>query len=239
MSEKIYPAECREGAFTHQYCEIAMESYYRAIQAHAHLKRDGYCAIDTWDIYGNMNKGIISTVVFSAMAIESFLNDYAAACLGDNEYYQNFDRLSAIGKFQLIAKFIMRVEIDKSKSYYSLLKAVFSNRDKLVHNKSKKSAFQGYTKEELDDIERSLEMSGYEPQEPCYDVKEIDKDMRMGLDALRAMREMVSFFDAHDESVCALFRFFGSTLEFYVTEPYRKELFSLLKIPIEKEKGGA
>lgn len=239
MSKKIYPAECREGAFTHQYCEIAMESYYLAMQAHTHLKRVNYCEIDTWDIYWKMNKGIISTVVFSAMAIESFLNDYAAACLGDDEYYQNFDRLSAVGKFQLIAKFIMRVKIDKSRAYYFLLKMVFSNRDKLVHNKSKKSTFQGYTKEELDDIERSLEVSGYEPPEPYYDVKDIAKDMHMGLDALRAIREMVSFFDAHDESVCALFRFFGSTLDFYVNEPYKKEVFRLLKIPIEKCNGDA
>lgn len=234
MSRGIYPGYGREGAFTHKYCEIAMESYYQAMQAQERLKKLNYSQIDDDGDYWRMNKNIITTVVFSAMAIESFLNDYAAACLGDKEFYENFDRLSVMSKLQLIVTFIMHAEMDKSKIYYSLMKALFSCRDKFVHNKSKKMKFQGYTKEELDQIERWQEENDYVPEEPVYDAQDIAKDMRMGRDALRAMRELAAFFDAHDENICAQFRFFGSSLEFFVCEPYQKEIFQLLKIPVEK-----
>lgn len=229
MSRETYPGYGREGSFCHMYCEIAMEAYYQAMQAHAAIKARNYSAYENKD-YEAMNKHIVSTVVFSAMAIESFLNDYAAACLGDNEFYDNFDRLSVLSKFQLIAKFIIQTPVDKGQAYYSLLKSLFSNRDRFVHNKSRRMKFQGYPEELMEEIEQEwLSEEG-----PTFDLEDIRKDMRMGLDALKAMRELARFFDERDDNVSAQFHFFGSAVEFFVREPYQKEIFKLLKIPVEK-----
>ncbi len=229
MSRDIYPDYGREGSFCHMYCEIAMESYYQAMQAHAQIKAENYSAYENTN-YKAMNKGIISTIVFSAMAIESFLNDYAPACLGDDEFYDNFDRLSVLSKFQLISKFIIQTPIDKGQAYYFLLKSLFSRRDRFVHNKSRCMEFQGYPEEQMNEIEQAW----LSEDMPTFDVEDIRKDMRMGLDALKAMRELARFFDERDHNISALFRFFGSTVGFFVREPYQQEIFKLLKIPLEK-----
>ena len=126
MADAIYPNSFRINYFANTYCEMAMESYYNAKDLYLQIKKDNYVGERIHELVG-MEKQVISAVVFSAMCIESFFNDYSAACLGDVEFYDNFDKLSTISKFQLIAQFILKKEIDKSKSYYSRLKLLIKN----------------------------------------------------------------------------------------------------------------
>ena len=98
MAENIYPEGARNNMLAGMYSEIAMEAYFHATKYYRVIRENDYSAFVGYEL-SELNKYIVKTVVFSAMSIESFLNDYAAACLGDSEFYSNFDKLSTIGKF--------------------------------------------------------------------------------------------------------------------------------------------
>ena len=92
-----------------------MESYYNATASYKQIKEAEY----SWDYYGeydSMNKSVVSTIVFSAMAIEAFINDYAAACLGDLDFYDNFDKLS-------LSVSLINFDVPKIKLYEILIPA--------------------------------------------------------------------------------------------------------------------
>ena len=96
-----------------------MRNYYWAKKSYDTLDKTDY--ENYLYVLDEIHKYTISTVVFSAMSIEAFFNNYAASCLGDEEFYDNFDKLSVISKFKLIAKFILKEDIDKTQSYYLYL----------------------------------------------------------------------------------------------------------------------
>lgn len=202
MSTEIYPDGIRMNCFASDYCEIAMEAYYKASKSAETLKLMGYTAIDTDEIYSDMNKNIIVAIVFSAMSLESFFNDYAAACLGDSEFYNNFDKLSEISKFELIAKFILKTSVNKEKSYYCHLKSLTKNRNSYVHNKS-----QGMNADSI--LAEYAVAYNDNNDKPIYDAKIINHDLKDALIALKAIRDIAMFFDKHDSSVHVLSRFFG------------------------------
>lgn len=207
MADAIYPNALRKNYFANTYCEMAMESYYNAKDSYWRIKKDNYSGERTHEL-GEMEKQVISAVVFSAMCIESFFNDYSAACLGDVEFYDNFDKLSTISKFQLIAQFILKKEIDKSKSYYSRLKQLIKNRDNYVHNKSRFHEFQGYSKEEYEQIERIKKDADEEYIEYNFSKVSVDDTFNQSLNALKAIYDIAIFFDLYDTNTHAVDRLF-------------------------------
>ena len=117
MAKPIYPHCGRVDNFSLIYCEMAMEAYYHASQMLDEIKKKNYSAIEgaiEWDALG---KDVIKTVAFSAMTIEAFFNDYAAACLGDSEFYGSFDQLSPISKFELISVFGLDLSVGELAVY--------------------------------------------------------------------------------------------------------------------------
>ena len=176
MVECIYPEGARVNMLASMYSEIAMESYFYASKCYQVIRDNNYSRACVYD-ETEMDKHIVKTVVFSAMSIESFLNDYAAACLGDSEFYENFDKLSAIGKFQLIAKFILKCKVEKDRDYYFYLKTLFRLRDSYVHNKSKSFDLTGFGIS-LEDWDYIQEMHKEEVPEDsgALDKDEIDND---------------------------------------------------------------
>lgn len=239
MAEAIYPQGLRENCFFGVYSEIAMESFFKALQRYQEVKASNYLVSSGWEL-GEMDKHVISTVVFSAMCIESFLNNYAAACLGDSEYYEHFDRLSAIGKFQLIAKFILKTDLDKGKSYYSHLKQLFRNRDAYVHNKSKKSKYQGVTEDDLECYSNARQNMIDEGQyiEPSFPKEDVDHSIREARDALKAVKEIALFFDEYDSEAYAFARLFHPSGIIYghpSERRYKTAIFPLLGIEVDEK----
>ncbi len=125
----------RQNCFASNYAEIAIKNYYEIKEVYEKYKADKQNIEMRASIRGVIHNQMICCV-FAEMALESYFNDYAAACLGDNEFYDEFDKLSVIGKLQLIVKFILKKAFDKSKAYYSSLKTLVKDRNELVHNKS-------------------------------------------------------------------------------------------------------
>lgn len=185
------------------YSEIAFRNYFNIKQKYLFYKNDNL-NIDIFCEAHLINEQKMIAVVFAQMAIESFFNDYAAACLGDNEFYDNFDKLDIIGKFQLITKFILKKTLDKSCEPYNSLKSLIKLRNSYIHNKSEKykPLNQKYNiEEEPDDI----------PLEVMYksELKHYKNILQVAEIAIKAMAEVTKFFDASDEHVSAKFSFFG------------------------------
>lgn len=237
MTDGIYPNFIRENCFASRYCELAMDHYYEALHIYKDIESKNFHASMYAELHA-MENHIIATIVFSGMCLESFFNDYAAACLGDDEFYEYFDKLDVKNKFVLIAKFILKAEVDRSKSYYFHLTSLIKKRNYFVHNKSHKSAFQGYSEEEIQEIREMM------PQDLDYDnmvmgkvtIDEMKSDMKDGLNALKAVRDTANFFDQYDPNIYALNRLMGPCRIFdsEAQREQRKLVLSKLGIKVEQ-----
>ena len=207
MGRDIYPNLSRKNYLAGIYAEIAMQSYYNAHNLYEDIKKNNYNCNDFYQL-SEMEKQVISTVVFSAMCIESFFNNYAASCLGDAEFYDNFDKLSTISKFQLIAKFILKMDIDKSKAYYSRLKQLIRCRDNYVQNKSKLSKFQGLSEDEYGKIKEFREYIDEKLMECTLPKVDIDNTFKEAYNALKAIYDIAFLFDLYDSNIQAVTRLF-------------------------------
>ncbi len=200
-----YP-EChaRLNCLSPYYSEIAFRNYLIVKQKYLLYKNDD---LNT-DIFCEshlINEHKMIAVVFAQMAIESFFNDYAATCLGDDEFYDNFDKLDILGKFQLITKFILKDNLDKGCEPYNSLKSLIKLRNSYIHNKSVeyKSANinNSIDDDEINDI----------PLDVMYksELKSYKNMLQVAETAIKAIAKVTKYFDARDEHVSAKFNFFG------------------------------
>ncbi len=209
---KIYPDCVRTNVLTSNHSRIAMKHYCSAKKEFELIKEKQY-SFDTYENFNSMSEHIDVVCVFSAMAIEAFFNDYAAACLGDSEFYDNFDKLSTISKFQLIAKFILKVKLDKNKSYYSNLKALIKERDSLVHGKSKSFVF---------DSEKDItsEWDTDTSEFPHINYQAVGADFKRAQNAIKALRDIALLFDSIDCNASAKFRLLSYSNIIELNEDY-------------------
>ena len=204
----MYPHELRVINYSLIYSDIAILHYYNAKTIYKRLA-------DKWDPYQALEiqlpffQHILIAVTFSQMAIESFINDYASACLSDAVFEDDFGSLNIVKKFQIVAMFLLHAEFDKSHSYYSLLKQLVKTRNDYVHNKSKKSDFQGYTLQEINEIHRIEKELNVNPTEPITNIREFKNQLAEARDAIKAIRDIALYFDKHDNQVYAIERLLG------------------------------
>ena len=230
--KQIYPQCGRTNYNAGIYADIAMRNYIRAKRQFECLDfgttgLSEYLAFDLFFEYS------VSTIIFSTMCIESFLNDYAAACLGDDEFYGYFDKLSIEGKFALIGKFLLKTDIDKSVSYYSRLKKLVRDRNEYTHSKSlevRLSDLAGLVSElTLEDLEAMR-----------TEVKPYRELLDSAKNSLCAIRDIAYFFDANDSGIIATKRLFG--IDIVVVDDarndVRKEVWKELQIKLKDGAGG-
>ena len=184
------------------YVDIAMQHYYDAKIMGNHMIYD--CdAVEAFQLQSDFYKHSIISIVFSHMAIEAFLNDYAATYLGDNTFYGNYDNLNTLSKFHFIATFVLQAEFDKSKSYYGLLKDLTKRRNAFVHNKSQEI--------DLPDSDKDIP-NGVEFEYPARRDTEYKQQLRETFNALKAIRELAIYFDKNDKGFNAIGRLFWPTI---------------------------
>ena len=130
-----YPKDTfRFGCMASLYMQNAIESYIATKEIFTWITSKG----ESFPQYTeeNLIRKASVVIVFSAMAVESFLNDYSAAVLEDSNYYNCYDSLNICNKFQLIVQFILHKKFEKGNEPYGLLSKLVKNRNELVHNKS-------------------------------------------------------------------------------------------------------
>lgn len=74
-------------------------------------------------------------IVFSALAVEGYIYDYAARNLADN-FVKDIDKLSVESKFIVVTKIITGKDFPKGERAFDLLKQLIKNRNRIVHSKS-------------------------------------------------------------------------------------------------------
>ncbi len=78
----------------------------------------------------------MTAIVFQAMAVEAFINEYAYLRLGKT-YFESIDKLSPIDKILIACKMITGKDFPKDRKAYALLKKINKLRNDLVHFKAK------------------------------------------------------------------------------------------------------
>ena len=153
-----------------------------------------------------LEENMVITCVFSAMAIEAFINDYIASRIGDAEFYDNYDKLSIESKFNFAIKLIMRADINKGAEYYYLFKKLFKSRNDFVHSKSKDF--------NIDDTKKYSENSDEVDMEGIVSVnlESLKNKYYIGRDAIKAILEIANFFEENDDD-CYAKQFLGCTFD--------------------------
>lgn len=80
-----------------------------------------------------------SVKIFSAMAVEAFLNYYGVVRLGEAEYAVNFERLPLIPKLRTLLLVCDSLSITESDPLIKLLKSISERRNSLLHPKAHES----------------------------------------------------------------------------------------------------
>lgn len=211
------------------YAEIAVENYLYAKNLLNEMLQSGQY---NSDIDNELEKKKSITITFSAMAIESFLNDYAAACIGDLNYYNCYDSLNLQNKFQLIVELIMKKPFQKNCEPYGLLGKLIKNRNNLVHNKSIDSEIIDRKMSQLDDL--FPESANKETNLENFDkiiLDEIKKSFEKVTDAIRTLIQLVNFFEINETATSSCERMFAKyTLCLIEKEPKSKELELLINL---------
>lgn len=93
------------------------------------------------DIKNKRFKYGTQVIIFAAMSMESFINDYATVNLGDSYFKSTIDKLNTVSKYLIAIQMITHKEFPKDSQAYEKLKFLFQIRNKLVHSKSKQIPF--------------------------------------------------------------------------------------------------
>ena len=87
-------------------------------------------------ITSNCSKHGMITIVFSAMAVEAFIYDYAAQELGDTFVKKYLDKLTPVSRCVVIPQLITGKQFPRNSQAFNLLKSLIRDRNALVHHKS-------------------------------------------------------------------------------------------------------
>lgn len=127
-----------------EFYRIAREGLRRATQLkrlHDRRQRKKPLTDDDAEYLGRMN-GMIElasmvAVVFAALALEAFINDYGREKLS-KAYFENYlDKLDLVAKWIVIPRFVLGKQLDSGSRGMNSLRWLVRLRNDLVHYKSK------------------------------------------------------------------------------------------------------
>lgn len=199
---------CRGGDNIGSFGTIAVENYYWAnkkLENATALSEDSF--EEVFELEDAIGNHVAVSIVFAAMCVEAFLNDYAAVCLGDSSYYHNFDSLSPESKLLLIGNFLLDTPIDKGGKMFCFLRRLIKKRNSYVHSKT--TAFEHAeenTEEEREQLRRILAQYTTYDEIESSGIKMLIQEAKNGIEALW---EIAKFFDLHDETASAVSRIFS------------------------------
>ena len=194
-------SDARANVLAVYYVEIAAKNYLQAEKQLNDLRGHSLC-VDELAIGREIFQHAVTCIVFSALTIESYINDYLCKIVGDMFFYDNLQSLSVISKLQLCYRIITSKELDKETSAcYALLKKLMKMRNEFVHNKSYECPTMS-----VEDVEFYNEaLAQGLVQEHSYEdfISSIIEDRTIDLtnarDSLRAVFEVAKIIDSIDD----------------------------------------
>ena len=128
----------REDAWASTYFRTAINHCIEAEKLLASIRSTDNLA-EHMAIDERMNEAGAITIVFSAMCIEAYLNDYLAQAMGEETFYKHHERKSSTVKLNLVLGSDHLHGKDKVKS---AVKALFKERHDMVHAKSRDISYE-------------------------------------------------------------------------------------------------
>lgn len=95
-----------------------------------------------------IQRAAMVSVIFSALTLEAFINNYAIEKFSKSYFNNHLDKLSPVSKWIVIPKLITGNSLNTEGQPYELLKKLFKLRDKLVHYKTRKKKVSEMTEED-------------------------------------------------------------------------------------------
>ncbi|MDA3883992.1 MAG: hypothetical protein PF638_00180 [Candidatus Delongbacteria bacterium] len=90
------------------------------------------------NVADDVHKKASIAIVFSAMAIEAFINEYGISNFSSSYFKNHLDNLNLISKLVLLPKLANKIELDKTGQVYQDVKWLIEFRNHLVHFRFKK-----------------------------------------------------------------------------------------------------
>ena len=153
---KDYPSGMvmRQNYFAPMYCEMAMEAFYDLFITYRQLQKDKWLvpADEEFDLSEYIHKKASITVVFSAMAVEAFINNYLSIRMGDEEFLDRFDRKPYRDKLDYLMKLVHPHDHDQQ--WYKDVRELFLIRNAYVHSHSSETPVEYLLQKIKDDNER-------------------------------------------------------------------------------------
>ena len=118
------------------------------------------------------------TIVFSAMTMESLINDFAAVSLGDSFFINHLDKLDILSKYVVITQLASQKRFPKEGQAFEHLKFLFSIRNNLIHPKSKPVPFKNgqIDSDAYPKMQANFLTNWRETVNKCYDTIKICAD---------------------------------------------------------------
>jgi len=99
--------------------------------------RDGHNYPELWLLARRRDLLSDSVLIFSAMAVEGFLNYYGVVRLGESEYVYHFERLGLVPKIRTLLLICDSLSVAKVDPLVTVLNRIAERRNSLVHPKAK------------------------------------------------------------------------------------------------------
>jgi hypothetical protein len=108
----------------------------------------------------HVSRASVITVVFCALALEAFINDYALGRLGKSLFKAHLDRMPILSKWMVLPMLISGKTLEAGGKPYLRIKNLFRLRDKIAHYKSRRVRPDRLAKRDLvvfPDAEKAIE----------------------------------------------------------------------------------
>lgn len=93
-----------------------------------------------------------STRIFCAMATEGFINFYGVLRIGEDCFYENFERLGLIPKVRAVLLFCDKLVIDRTAPILHVMGKIAEDRNRLVHPKVKEVNLSNIEREKWSEL---------------------------------------------------------------------------------------
>ena len=138
MANKDFSIKYRCKMYHDMFVEIAVDRFVTAEKAYIELNKQKNQTPNekTYELLAKIQKGCIETVCFSVMALESFINTFAAEYVSKS-FAETIDRLDIPAKWIVTMRVSKSVELKKGEKPIQKIAQSVTRRNALIHSKSK------------------------------------------------------------------------------------------------------
>lgn len=109
--------------------------------------RGSFIFHETMSLRVSVEQAFVSSMLYSCMAIEAFINNYGVRRLGENYFRRNLERLGITEKYSLLMLACYGRLISQDDPERAKLRAMFDIRNQLVHPKAREFSLELLEKE--------------------------------------------------------------------------------------------